>query len=304
MDEPNTVRSQAKWTLAALLAAALAACGSREAARPAEPSPPPLAADETERRDDEPTPRAEPSPPAEPPEEPARQLDEAALRATIARALAEGVAAAHLEGCQLGADDLPPDGAARLERCRVAILRSQEVLRVRVYPRSADGAPRMFEATVVVATLEVARLSIGASTWGVGGGGRVLAGGLEERVSHTHGGAPATISHATIVVHNLGDAPVRVRATRVSWRVSVGCEPPADERAAPRVRGLTAGDGPERAEVEIPPGVTELRVAFAPQDAYYTYCDRFAAHVTLDVGGAPLRVAAEWGVIRREPLHR
>jgi hypothetical protein len=175
---------------------------------------------------------------------------------------------------------------------------------VTVRPRVASGAPRWLEATVEApATAAPVRMWISASTWALAARTPVVVGGVDGRVSHTHGGEAARVGDASFLVRNPTAAPLRISARRVEWLTSPTCEGPFEARATPTVAGLTVGDADSQTRVAtVPPGESPVAVWFAVQPAYYAYCDRFAARVTFVLGGEPVVVTAETLVARREPL--
>lgn len=178
---------------------------------------------------------------------------------------------------------------------------------IRVRPRALAGAPRWIDASLdATAADPPSRFYVGASTWATGRNPWLVIGGVDEHISHTHGGEPAHIGHAALSIRNGSGTPLRVTAQRVEWLTSGSCEVPSEVRAQPELAGLTLEGSDGRApEVIVAPRTSaKVTVWFAPQPAYYSYCDRFTARVTLDVGGEPLVAVAEWEVSRRDPMRR
>ena len=176
---------------------------------------------------------------------------------------------------------------------------------VRVQPRAIAGAPRWIDASLDAnAPDPPARFYVGASTWAVGRSSSLVVGGVDGRISHTHGGESAHVGCAQLSIRNGSATALRVTARRVEWLTSSSCEVPSAVRAQPALAGLTLDRGESQAPAVTiaPSALAAVNVWFAPQPAYYSYCDRFAARVTLDVAGETIVAIAEWEVVRREPL--
>lgn len=232
-----------------------------------------------------------------------------AVRVTLAHAQREGIAHAALADCSFdaahcGAEPEPPAEGADGARCVVVVQAESADFQLRVRPRALTGSPRWIDATLDANAADPpTRFYVGASTWAVGRRAELVLGGVDGHISHTHGGQPARVDHAELAIRNGTLAPLRVTARRVEWLTSGTCTVPSEVRAEPRVAGLTlAGGGARAPEVSIAAGAqADLSVWFAPQSAYYAYCDRFAARVTLDVSGETIVTVAEWEVSSRAP---
>jgi hypothetical protein len=241
---------------------------------------------------------------------PAACSDEAraarAVAATLAHAESEGgVAPAHLAGCAFDAarcdaeQVAEPDGA----RCVVDVRTDYGRWQVTVHPAIANGAPRSIDASLAAVSEPPGRMWISSSTWAVARRSAIVVAGVDGRAGHTHGGDAARVGSAHFLVRNDTGAPLRVAARRVDWLTAHSCLGPLEERARPRIAGLAVeGSASEASHLVLPAGESRFSVRFEPQAAYYTHCDRFAARVTLDVGGEMLVVTAETLVSRREPV--
>ncbi len=121
---------------------------------------------------------------------------------------------------------------------------------------------------------------------------------------HEHGGDPAHLYAARFVAHNAGTRRASVSVVRVVFLAGNSCAAfPSQVRSSPKVDGISIGSGGAiAARVTVPPGDTPLTVEFAPVDAYYTHCNRFAFRVTFDVDGAQVQSTAETEVSRVDPL--
>ena len=121
---------------------------------------------------------------------------------------------------------------------------------------------------------------------------------------HSHGGEAAHLREARFVVHNGNARTANVSVVRVEYLTGHSCNVlPSTVRSTPKIDGLSVGSAPPAARVAIPPeSRTPITVEFAPVDAYYTYCDRFAFRVTFDVDGTPVQSTAETEVSRVDPL--
>jgi hypothetical protein len=236
-----------------------------------------------------------------------------AVEITLAHAVRQGIPRAVLAGCAFDPAHCGPPNTG-LERpandgawCIVEIHSMSDFFQIKVWPRAVDGAPRWIDAAVDAnATDPPGRFYVGASTWALGRRQHIIAAGVDGRTSHTHGGDSAHVDETSIYVRNDTTTPLRVRARRLEWMTSGSCEVPTEVRARPHVTGISLEDSYTPVpEVAIAPGTAvTIRVSFDPQPAYYTYCDRFAARVTLDVGGESLAPIVETQVSRREPSRR
>lgn len=299
-------RSSARWGIA-LLIHVLAACGGPTEAPPVRPATVASTLESTASSPpttDEPTPSGAPTPaeasaPTCTDEPRARR----AVATTLSHAVDEGaLSEAVASGCVFeraacDGEALPADPA----RCVVDVRTDDALWHVRVTPAAIQDAPRWLEATLEPsAALPPLRLSTSASTWAVHGS--LAVGGVDSDVSHTHGGRAASIGSAEFLVRNGSRDAVHLRVAEVTWLTSAGCTIPLAVRATPPVRGVSLGrTASVEAEVVLPPGESRVFVRFEPQDAYYAYCDRFAARASLLLDGARLTATSEWIVTSRMP---
>jgi hypothetical protein len=260
--------------------------------------------------------RAGEDPPADPPADaPPTCADRARIERAVALAIAyaseHGIASEHLADCvparAVCADPeapalVPPD---RASECTIHVSTRYELFTIDVFLGRRDGAPRSFEAVVerqVVAP--PARFSASASTSALSADGRIAISGVTSRTRHTHGGDAARIGTAEFEIENGSNAPMVVGVRRIEWLAEHSCDVPSQVRATPALGGLLAeGASSSTRTVTLAPGRTNVTVGFASQDAYYSYCDRFAARVTFTAGAHTLVATAEWEVTRVEP-HR
>jgi hypothetical protein len=145
------------------------------------------------------------------------------------------------------------------------------------------------------------------STSAVSADGRVSILGRGEYAVHDHGGPPAHIGSASFEVHNQRERPLRVSVRDIEWLVGSGCNPPRAVAAHPALGELRLGRGGQGvgASVTVPTkSKVDIEVGYAWQEAYMTFCDRFATRVIFDVEGEAIPALAEHHVVRRTPLSR
>lgn len=137
----------------------------------------------------------------------------------------------------------------------------------------------------------------------------VFIAGQDRHARHTHGGEPAHIGNVTFVLTNDGDRVRRITAQRADFLRDHGCEaPPSTVASHPKLTGLAFEDDEdyrgETSTLDIPAKSSRaVRVNFAPVEAYYTWCDRFAIRVRFSVDGKEtLAPVAELVVMRVEPV--
>lgn len=121
--------------------------------------------------------------------------------------------------------------------------------------------------------------------------------GVDGMAMHTHGGDAAQLASARFTVTCAAATTIRVED--VAFLRGNSCDVvPEDVASHPRVAGLATGGS----SVEVPAGATQtLSVQFAPVEAYYTYCSRFAFRVSFGVGTVKATATAETNVSREEP---
>jgi hypothetical protein len=126
--------------------------------------------------------------------------------------------------------------------------------------------------------------------------------GLDDRVSHSHGGPPAQIVAVSVGVRNFGAADVVLRPTQAELLTSHECEvEPRHVSATLAVHGLRQ----VREQTPLAASHTvaardepELMVFFEPAEVTYGHCDRYAIRITFEVGSEQLRPVAEVWVTR------
>ncbi|MCA9568701.1 MAG: hypothetical protein KC656_12705 [Myxococcales bacterium] len=125
--------------------------------------------------------------------------------------------------------------------------------------------------------------------------------GLSDHALHEHGGESARLASARFRVEVA--QPVRLEVAGVTYLRGHTCDaPPTNVASEPKVVGLVVKGAEPARRLELAAGTHELEVAFAPVEAYYTYCDRFAFRVAFAAGEHAVTAVAETLVTRIEPL--
>jgi hypothetical protein len=217
-----------------------------------------------------------------------------AVTVALERARAEGVEAALIADCDPAAarcggqrdDSMEPEA-----RCAVQLQVGDGRHEVRITPAARTGAPIDLEVWVDAQAREAGFFHVAATQWAVSTVRRVFVRGVPRTRSHTHGGDPAQIGHASFLVTHRGDRALPIRLVRVEW-LDTG-------------RVVDVSQGASLSTESLPPGTsTELEVSFSAQPAYAAFHERFATRVVFEVGGETLTAPVEQHVIRREPLER
>jgi hypothetical protein len=191
-----------------------------------------------------------------------------------------------------GCGKLPLDSKLPPSKCTITL---HERL-IRIERAASNDAPRWLEGwtdfeVVYVQRPHVTRTS--ASSVEVDGKPVVIA-GLSDSHMHEHGGDAAKIGAASFVVHNPHARPLPLRVTAIEFLRDFSCALPNEVRTQPKLA---------TAPRALAPGESEIHVAFAPQSAYQSHCDRFATRVTFDVAGRSIAATTEHDVSRFDPLH-
>ncbi|MEZ4449797.1 MAG: hypothetical protein R3B09_09965 [Nannocystaceae bacterium] len=126
-------------------------------------------------------------------------------------------------------------------------------------------------------------------------GGEVVISGTSTTHWHVHGGDGAKIGDVTLQVYNPLGRPVAYHVEGLEFLVDYGCGLPAKEEARP---ALLRAEPPDR----LPPGQSELHLAYEAQEAYHGHCERFATRARLRVEGVTRAVTSEHGVGRFDPV--
>lgn len=233
---------------------------------------------------------------------------ERAVRLAMAYAVLDGVAPEHFADCDPARAECSATyaGPPVVGPCSMHVSTYYEVHNVRIVPARRDGAPSEVEAVLdSMAAGPPPRLTISATTTATSRDGRIEIAGVTGRTRHTHGGEAARIGTAELEIDNRTGAAITVRVRKVEWLTDYSCAVPTVVRSEPASRGLITGAMTASApSASIPPGRATVTVGFEPQSAYTTHCDRFAARVSLDVGGEVIAPTVEWEVTRVEPLRR
>lgn len=189
---------------------------------------------------------------------------------------------------------LPIDEALPPPRCTVTL--HERLLRVE--RAAGDDAPSTLTAWLDRELVYAQRPSVdrsSASRVVVGGKPVVIAGTTSHHI-HEHGGEAAPIGSATFRVHNPHPRALRLQVVAIERLTSHDCGIPEEVRGNPALQTLSPSS--------LPPGESEVVVAFASRGAYQAHCDRFATRVVFAVEGAQIAATCEHQVTRIEPLRR
>jgi hypothetical protein len=209
--------------------------------------------------------------------------------------LKPGLPADFLKGCDVAdarCGTLPLPEKAPPERCTVTL---HDTL-LEVDRPAGDDALRGFtawtdEPVSFVREPTVERTS--ASRVMIGNKAVVLE-GVTGHHMHDHGGDAAKIGGMRVKVVNGTDRALPVSVKAVEWLLDFSCALPSEVKGRPKVQSSTPK--------QLPPGESELEIMYAPQEAYYAHCERFASRAMLEVAGQPVAVTAEHWVTRIEPM--
>lgn len=173
-----------------------------------------------------------------------------------------------------------------LDRCVTELTPQPTGFRVRILPRAAQGVPSELEVYVDLDANVAQRAQASRSRWAVGR--RLAIVGVTEHRIHTHGGAAATIGWARFRVFNSTGGSLPVAAVDGAFVHNDRETPLAALQVEPAV---------------LPEGESELEVRFTPHEAYQSWNDYFWVRARLRVGQQLLAPAAQFHVMRVEPMH-